>query len=51
MKELEEKYIELILHRCINFNQSKSIMINCELKEHIEFASKIRIKTIRRYFE
>jgi len=42
MDQLENKYIELILKRCINFDQSKSLMINCELKEHLEFAQKIK---------
>lgn len=42
MKELEEKYIQLILQRCINFEQSKSLMINCDFKEHIKFAEKIK---------
>ena len=44
IKELEEKYIELILGRCLNFDQSKSLMIHCDLKEHIEFAEKIKAK-------
>lgn len=43
MNELEEKYIQLILQRCINFEQSKSLMINCEFKEHIKFAEKIKL--------
>lgn len=42
MEQLENKYIELILKRCLNFNQSKSLMINCEFKEHIPFAEKIK---------
>ena len=42
MEELEKKYIDLILKRCLNFEQSKSLMINCELKEHVEFAQKIK---------
>lgn len=42
LKELENKYIELILKRCINFNQSKSLMINCDFKEHIPFAEKMK---------
>lgn len=44
MQELEEKYIELLLKRCLNFEQSKSLMIHCDFKEHILFASKIRNK-------
>ncbi len=42
MDILEEKYINLILQRCLNFNQSKSLMINCDLKEHLYFANKIK---------
>lgn len=42
MEELEKRYIELILKRCINFNQSKSLMINCDFKEHVKFAEKIK---------
>ena len=42
MEKLEKKYIDLILKRCLNFEQSKSLMINCELKEHVEFAQKIK---------
>ena len=42
IEQLENKYIELILKRCLNFNQSKSLMINCELKQHLKFAQKIK---------
>lgn len=42
MEELENKYINLILERCLNFNQSKSLMIHCDFKEHIYFAEKIK---------
>lgn len=42
MEELERKYISLILNRCLNFNQCKSLMIQCDLKEHIRFAQMIR---------
>lgn len=42
MQELEKKYIELILNRCLNFEQSKSLMIHCDLKEHITFAEKVK---------
>ena len=42
MKELENKYIDLILNRCLNFEQSKSLMINCDFKEHIPFALKVK---------
>ena len=44
MKELEDKYIDLILRKCLNFNQSKSLMINCDFKEHIPFALKVKEK-------
>lgn len=44
MKKLEEKYAELLLKRCLNFNQSKSLMIHCELKEHIRFAELVASK-------
>ena len=40
--ELEDKYIELIINRCINFNQSKSLLIHCDLKEHERIANKIK---------
>lgn len=42
MEELERKYIDLILNRCLNFEQSKSLMIHCDLKEHVEFALKVK---------
>lgn len=42
MEELERKLIKLILNRCLNFNQSKSLMIHCDLKEHIRFAEKVK---------
>ena len=42
--ELENKYIDLILKRCLNFNQSKSLMIHLDLKEHMPFALKIKEK-------
>lgn len=44
MKELEEKYIELILRKCLNFDDSKSLMINCDFKEHIPFALRVKEK-------
>ena len=40
--ELENKYIDLILKRCLNFEQSKSLMIHLDLKEHMPFALKIK---------
>lgn len=42
MNELENKYIDLILKRCLNFEQSKSLMIHCDFNEHVEFAQKIK---------
>lgn len=42
MEELENKYIDLILKRCVNFDQAKSLMIHCELKEHVRFAEKMK---------
>lgn len=42
MKELEDKYIELLLKRCVNFKQSKSLLIHLDLKEHLEFALKVK---------
>lgn len=44
MEKLENKYIDLILNRCINFNQAKSLMIHCDFKEHIKFAEMIKAK-------
>lgn len=42
MEELEIKYIRLLLCRCLNFKQSKSLFIHCDLKEHLEFALKVK---------
>lgn len=42
MKELERKYVDLILQRCVNFEQSKSLMVHCDFKEHIPFAELIK---------
>ena len=42
MEELERKYIDLILKRCVNFEQAKSLMIHCDFKEHVRFAEKIK---------
>ena len=44
IEQYEEKYIDLLLKRCINFNQAKSLLIHCDLKEHIPFAKKIKEK-------
>ncbi len=43
MEELEDKYIRLLLTRCLNFNNSKSLLIHCNLKEHLEFAFKVKM--------
>lgn len=42
MKELEEKYIDLILLKCLDFEKSKSLMIHMDLEEHRYFAEKIK---------
>ncbi len=42
MLDLESKLIKLVLNRCLNFNQSKSLMIHCDLKEHIRFAQLVK---------
>lgn len=46
MEQLEEKYIDLILNRCLNFNNSNSLMIHCDLKVHLPFAEKIKRKAM-----
>lgn len=43
MEKLENKLIDLILNRCLNFDQSKSLMIHCDFKEHIYFAEKVKL--------
>lgn len=42
MERLEDKYIDLILNRCLNFEQSRSLMIQCDFKEHVRFAEKVK---------
>ena len=42
MIELERKYVDLILQRCVNFEQAKSLMIHCDFKEHIAFAELLK---------
>ena len=42
MQELEKKYVELILQRCVNFEQSKSLMIHCDFREHVRFAELLK---------
>lgn len=44
MKELEDKYIGLLLKRCINFLQSNSLLIHIDLKEHLNFARRVEQK-------
>lgn len=46
MKELEEKYINLILKRCLNFKTGNSLMIYIDLKEHLPFAERIKAKAM-----
>ena len=41
---LEDKYIDLVLKKCLNFAQSKSLMIHIDLREHLPFALKIKEK-------
>lgn len=48
MEILERKYIDLLLDICLNFNQSKSLMIHCDFEEHVEFAKKIKEEANRR---
>lgn len=44
MEELEKKYIQLLLNRCINFNRSKSLMIHIDFKEHLRFAEMVKLE-------
>lgn len=44
MKKFEDKYIDLLLKRCINFDTSKSLLICIDLKEHLLFAEKVKEK-------
>ena len=39
-----DKYIDVILKMCLNFKQSKSLLIHCDLKDHISFSQKIKEK-------
>lgn len=43
MQELEDKYIELLLKRCLNFNKSKILFLNYQM-ENIEFIKKLEKK-------
>lgn len=40
MEELENKYIELLLKRCLNFKKSKSLFISC-YKQNMTFVKKV----------
>lgn len=44
MRELEEKYIDLILKRCLNFKTGNALLIYVDLKEHLEFAERVKAK-------
>lgn len=44
MKDFEDKYIELLLNRCINFKTNKSLLIYSDLKEHLPFIEKVKKK-------
>lgn len=46
MDELENKYIELLLKKCLNFEKSKSLLIHIDLQEHEKFAKKVMTKAI-----
>ena len=48
MNELENKYIELLLKRCINFEKSKSLFINYQVES--EFIEKVVDKAIKNGF-
>ena len=39
---LENKYIDLLLNRCVNFETSKSLLIYVDLNEHINFAERVK---------
>ena len=42
--ELEDKYIDLVLRRCLNFEQARSLMIHLDLKKNFPFACKVKEK-------
>ena len=50
MEELERKYIELVLKKCLNFEQSKSLMIHYEFKEHLDFVLKIKEAAMKKEY-
>ena len=35
MKFLEEKYIDLLLMKCLSFSKTKSLLIHIDLEEHL----------------
>lgn len=39
---MEEKYIDLLLKRCLSFERTNSLMINLDLEEHLDFALKVK---------
>ncbi len=41
MRDYEDKYIELLLKRCIHFKKSNALMIHIDLKEHMKFAKRV----------
>lgn len=42
----DEKYIDLILNKCLDIKNSTSLLIECSLKEHNEFALRIKEKVM-----
>lgn len=42
--DLEAKYIELILKRCLSFNSTKSLLIHVETKENLAFANRVSVR-------
>ncbi len=43
MEELENKYIELLLKRCLNFNKAKILFINYQT-DNLDFIKKVEKK-------
>ena len=46
MRELEDKYIELLLKRCLNLDKSNGLLISIDLKEHMPIALNAKEKAI-----
>lgn len=42
IEELENKYIKLLLNRCINFNKCKALYIECDHESMLPFAEKLK---------